>query len=63
MTHPMRLLVLGFGLLAAGWIVLFLMVLNVIGLSYTLSFAAYVSSVLGLAVGMYGLAGYRRRAR
>lgn len=63
MTNPLRLLVAGFGLLIAGWVILFLMVLNVIGLSYTLSIAAYLSTVLGLAVGMYGLAGYRRRTR
>lgn len=52
----LRLVVLGLFLLLAGCALPFLMVLRLIPLSFTAAFVGYGASVIGLALGLYGLA-------
>ncbi len=58
-----RLMVVGFGLLLAGWLVLLLMVVGRIAPGFLLSFGAYATSVAGLVIGLFGAAAYARHSR
>ena len=60
---PLRLIVVGFMLLTASWLVLLLMVVGGIESSLALSVGAYAVSIAGLAVGLFGVADYMRHVR
>lgn len=63
---PMKLIVVGFGLLVLGVILPFAMVTHALESTLFLNFFAYLSSVIGLVLGFLGLvlhAGSRRRDR
>lgn len=55
-VRPLRLVFLGLFLLLAGSALPFLMVLRLIPLSFAAAFVGYGASVIGLALGLYGLA-------
>lgn len=50
----MKLIAVGLCLLLLGALLPFLMVLRILEPSFTLSFLSYASSLVGLAVGLYG---------
>ncbi len=52
---PLQLMLIGFALLVIGVILPFLMVLRIIEPTLLLGFVAYLSSVLGLALGVIGV--------
>jgi hypothetical protein len=58
--QPKYLLIVAFLLLVLGFILPFLMILRVIPSTFFLNFLAYTSSVIGLVVGLIGIAVYRR---
>ncbi len=60
---PWRLIVLGFVLVMAGWILPFLMVIHWIPSTLFLNFFAYIASVLGLFLGIWGAALYAQSRR
>ncbi len=60
MRHPLRLVALGFGLMVAAWLVLFLTTLRSIPPVFSLLLLAYGSSLAGLLLSLAGLAGYVR---
>lgn len=62
-VSPFRLMAAGFVLLAASWLVIFLMVIGQIAASLLLSMGAYALSVAGLAVGLFGVVQVRRERR
>ena len=53
-----RLLVVGALLLIAGAVLPFLMIIGILQSSFLLNFAAYGASIVGLFVGMIGIAMY-----
>ena len=53
-----RLLVVGALLLVAGAVLPFLMIIGIVQSSFLLNFAAYGASIIGLFVGMIGIAMY-----
>jgi hypothetical protein len=59
--QPKYLLIVAFLLLVLGFILPFLMILRVIPSTFFLNFLAYTSSVIGLVMGLIGIAVYRRR--
>jgi hypothetical protein len=59
--HPKYILLLGFGLVLLGFILPFLMMLQVIQSTFFLNFLSFIASVLGLFLGFIGAALYRRR--
>lgn len=59
--QPKYLLVVAFFLLLLGFILPFLMMLQMIPSTFFLNFLAFISSVVGLFVGFIGIAVYRRR--
>jgi hypothetical protein len=62
--NPLKLIVLGLVLLLIGSILPFLMVIRLLEPSFLLGFLASASSVIGLAIGVFGLGRYvysRRR--
>lgn len=60
-VNPLRLMVLGAGLLAASWMTLLLMVIGELPRHLLLSLGAYVASVVGISLGMFGVVLYVRR--
>ncbi len=60
---PLRLMVVGFTLLLASWLVLLLMVAGRIAPSLLLSLGTYAVSMAGLAVGLFGAVQYVRHTR
>ena len=58
MTSPRFLLTLGLFLMLLGIILPFLMVIHVLPSSFALNFFSWGASVLGLALGMIGVATY-----
>jgi hypothetical protein len=60
---PLRLMAVGFVLLVSSWFVLLLMVIRQIPPDIFLSMAAYVASLAGLIVGLFGVSQYARRGR
>jgi hypothetical protein len=55
---PLRLIILGFVLLLIGFILPFLMVLQILGSTLLLNFVAYLASLFGLVIGIVGLVMY-----
>jgi len=55
---PLRLIILGFVLLLIGFILPFLMVLQILPSTLLLNFLAYLSSLFGLVIGIVGLVLY-----
>lgn len=51
---PLNLIALGFVLIAAGFLLPFLMVLRVVEAGFALSFLAHFSSLIGLLLALYG---------
>jgi amino acid transporter len=58
--HPKYFILVGFGLVLLGVILPILMVLQVIRSTFFLNFVAFISSVLGLFLGILGAAYYTR---
>jgi hypothetical protein len=54
--NPWSLIMLGFVLLCAGVVSIFLMVIRVLEPSFFLSFLGYALSLLGLVLGLVGVA-------
>lgn len=52
---PMRMILIGFVLLVIGFILPFAMVLRVLESTLLLNFFAYLSSIIGLVLGLLGL--------
>jgi|YelNatPaOPRAMG01_1025707.scaffolds.fasta_scaffold06362_5 hypothetical protein len=63
MSHPVRLMVIGFLLSLIGWLFPLLMVIRVIEPTFSLSFLSYAASVSGLFLGIIGAASYIRTHR
>lgn len=63
LEHPERLLVLAVFLLLFGCIMPFLMVTHVVESTFLLNFLSYGASVLGLFVGMIGIAQQRVKSK
>lgn len=61
--RPLRLVALGFALLLFGFLAIFLMVIRLIEPSFTLNFLAYISSVVGLVLGLIGAASHTHSRR
>lgn len=61
MQNPLRLILIGFGLLVIGVVLPFLMVLKMLESTLFLNFLALASSVAGLAAGFLGIAQLRPR--
>jgi hypothetical protein len=60
LTHPKRLIAIGFVLVMLGFVVPFLMVLDIIVSTFVLNFLSYGASISGLLLGILGTAGYAR---
>jgi hypothetical protein len=63
MSHPVRLMVIGFLLSLIGWLFPLLMVIRVIEPTFSLNFLSYAASVSGLFLGIIGAASYIRTHR
>jgi len=61
--NPVKMMVIGFVLLLVGVILPFLMVLRVLESTFFLNFAAYLSQVAGLFLGVVGAALYFKENR
>lgn len=61
--HPRTIILLGFVLVLAGFVIPFLMVLRIIQPSLLLSFLSSGASMVGLFLGLIGAAYYWRRGR
>jgi len=59
----LQLVALGFALVLAGFLVPFLMVLEVLEAGFVLSFSAYFSSLVGLLLAFYGISHVSLRRR
>lgn len=59
-AHPNRIVILGFFLVLLGFVVPFLMVLQIIQAGFLLSFLSYAASIAGLFLGIIGAASYIR---
>ncbi len=59
-SHPLKIIIIGFFLVLVGFVVPFLMVIDVIKPSYLLSFLSHGASVSGLLLGIIGAAMYSR---
>ena len=55
---PASSLALGFALILAGFLVPFLMVLQILESGLVLSFSAYCASLVGLVLSLYGVSHY-----
>jgi hypothetical protein len=60
---PFQLVLLGFVLLVIGFIVPFLMVLQLLESTLLLNFVAYLASFLGLIIGLIGIVTHTRLHR
>ncbi len=59
-SHPVRLILIGFVLSLTGVVLPFLMVIHVLTSTFTLNFLAYGAMVTGLLLGTVGAATYAR---
>ena len=59
-THPKTIIVIGFFLVLLGFVVPFLMVLQIIKAGFLLSFLSFAASISGLFLGVIGAASYIR---
>jgi hypothetical protein len=58
--RPVQLILIGFVLIVAGWVLPLLMVLQVVASSYFVNFLSFVAQVSGLFLGTIGSAMYVR---
>jgi hypothetical protein len=58
--QPIQLILIGFTLMIVGWVLPFLMVLQVLASSYALNFFSYAAQISGLFIGIIGAATYVR---
>ena len=63
LEHPGRLLAIAIVLLLFGFVMPFLMALQVIESTFLLNFLSFGTSVLGLFLGVAGIAGYRGKQK
>ena len=61
--RPILLILVGFLLVLAGWVLPFLMVMHIIPSTFFLNFFAYAAGLAGLLMGMIGSAMYFRGRR
>jgi hypothetical protein len=61
LDHPLKLIIIGFVLLVIGFLLPFLIILQVLESTFFLNFAAYLSSVSGLFLGVIGVAMYMKK--
>jgi hypothetical protein len=61
--RPILLIMVGFLLVLAGWVLPFLMVMHIIPSTFFLNFFAYAAGLAGLLMGMIGSAMYFRGRR
>lgn len=59
-THPVRLIYIGFILVLLGAVLPFLMVMRIIPSTFFLNFFSYAATMSGLFLGMIGAATYVR---
>ena len=57
-VKSLKLMAVGLALLVASWLVILFMVIRLIEPSLLLSLGAYAASVVGLTVGLFGVAQY-----
>ena len=57
---PVQLMLIGIALMLAGWVLPFLMVLQMLEASYPLVFLTYIAQISGLFLGIIGAAMYVR---
>jgi hypothetical protein len=60
---PIKIILIGFGLVVLGVVLPFLMVLHVIESTFFLNFFSYGASLAGLFLGLIGSASYVRQRR
>jgi hypothetical protein len=58
--QPVQLILIGVVLMVVGWVLPFLMVLQVLHSSFALNFLSYTAQVSGLFIGIIGVATYVR---
>lgn len=63
LSHPLRLIVVGFVLLLTGVVLPFLMVIRLIQPTFFLCFLSYTASTGGLIIGTIGAVLYSRTGR
>ena len=63
MSHPKRLIFIGFLLALFGFVGPFVIVLGLVESTFALNFISYAASVAGLFTGMMGAAMYTRSRR
>lgn len=63
MDRGVRLITIGFVLLVLGWILPILMMLRIMAPNMGLSFFSFSSSVMGLVLGLVGIAQHSRSGR
>jgi hypothetical protein len=59
-VHPKKIIAIGFVLVLIGFVVPFLMVLQIIKAGFLLSFLSFGASIAGLFLGIIGAASYIR---
>jgi hypothetical protein len=62
-ASPRNLIILGILMMLAGVILPFLMVTKVLESTFFLNFFSYISSVIGMLIGIIGVATYSRTSR
>ncbi len=62
-SNPRLMIVVGFCLLLAGWVIPLLMVMQKLESTFALNFIAYGASVSGLTLGVIGIALYVGKAK
>jgi hypothetical protein len=63
MGHPIRLIAAGFGLLLAGAVLPFVMVIGYVQSTLFLNLVAVIFTISGIVVGFLGMSQYRSRFR
>lgn len=63
LLSPVGMMIVGFGLLVVGFIIPFLMILQIIKPGFFLAFLSYAASMSGLFLGVIGAALYARERR
>jgi len=63
MEHPIRLIMIGFGLLIAGVVLPFLMVLHLLESTFPLNLVAVACTIGGITTGFMGITQFRHPDR
>jgi hypothetical protein len=63
MEHPARLIIIGFGLLAFGAVLPFMMVLKLLESTLFLNFLCVFAQVFGMTIGFIGITHFRQYPR